>query len=132
MNIRLARRGDLSKLEQIYQEYYKDEFPFPFASNEKRRILDKFVVEDDDENIITCGALELLSEVVAITDKSFDARIRREALYKLFQALLFNADKFSFDQIHCTVINDPNWERHLIDIGWKNCKGNFLFHKVSP
>ena len=130
-NIRLARESDLIKLREIHEKYYKNEFPFPFDSGSKRVLLNRFIVEDSSGNIITSGALELLSEVVAVTDKSFDTKVKREALYKLFHALLYDAEKFSFDQIHCTVIDDPNWERHLTDIGWKKCKGNFLFHKVS-
>ena len=130
MNIRTSQQEDWAILDRIHSKYYDNEFSSPFR-DEKRKIISNFVVEDDDKKIITWGGLELLSEVVAVTDKSFDPKIRREALYKIFQALLFAAEIHKFDQIHCTIIDDPNWERHLTKVGWNKCKGNFLFHKVQ-
>lgn len=125
MNIRLLEAGDIEKIEQIHKKFYDGEFVLPF----NRKLLNKYIVESDDGKIITFGALELNAEVIAITDKDIDIKDRREALYKLYQAMLFEASHFKFDLIQCSV-TDPYWERHLKKIGFVESKGKLLVHKV--
>src|SRR6266404_1797978 len=114
--VRAFESSDISKLVDIHKRNYEQEFPFPFSG--ARAFLDeKFVVEDEYHNIITFGALEIALEAVVMTDKCCPIKQRREALYKLLQALSFAAEGHGFDMFHCTI-QDLKWLEHLKRAGF--------------
>lgn len=129
MNIRQFTEEDVPELYDIHRRFYEKEFVFPFGT-EFRPLLDKFAVVDDSDKIISFGSLELSVEAIVITDKSREVNDRREALYKLMEALQWNARNHQFHHIHCTV-QDDKWEHHLIKAGFKRCKGNYLYLPVT-
>ncbi|HWY34354.1 MAG TPA: hypothetical protein VNX68_06885 [Nitrosopumilaceae archaeon] len=128
MEVRLLKPEDMFKLREIHKKFYKDEFIFPY--DRVGKVLDQFVVAEGEE-IITFGTLELTAEIIAITNKDFSAKIRREALYKLYDCLVFNADVNGHDIIHCMAIDDEKWFRHLKKVGFQECRGKYLYNKVS-
>ena len=122
MNIRALQPEDIDKLRHIHMCYYKDEFEFPdFLNN----FLCAFVVIDENnEQIISCGGVRLIAECVTLTDKNYPIKDRRTALYQVLDASSFIAGKADFNKIHA-VTENRNWTRHLMKIGFHS-RGNIL------
>lgn len=128
MIIKLMGETDLDQLRKIHQEFYETEFVFPFDGPNK--LLDKYVIENDDGEIIIFGALEVVVEGIVITNKGIDIKERREAFYKLLQCLQFSAKNNNFDTFHLSA-QDKKWANHLIKkFGFKPCRGEFLYTEV--
>jgi hypothetical protein len=122
MNIRLAHDRDLDAVRELHALYFSDKFEFPDLTH----FLCLMVVEDDNGKIITFGGVRTILEAVAITDMSSSARIRREALYKLLQGSIFTANAHKYIEIHCFIQQSVGWFKHLIKVGFKQCKGTAL------
>lgn len=116
---------DIPELYDIHRRFYEKEFDFPFGK-EFRPLLDKYLVIDDNDKIITFGSLELSVEAIAITDLARTTREREEALRKLLEALKFSARNHNFNMFHCTI-QDPKWESILKKHEFNNCKGSYLY-----
>ena len=120
--------NDMDELISIHQRHFENEFPFP-GHTQQPFLEEKYVVTDEHSNIITFGAFAITLEGIILTDKSRPIRERREALYKLFQAMSFTAGARGFNMFHCTV-QDEKWLRHLKKIGFKEIKGEYLYYPI--
>jgi hypothetical protein len=128
MIIRLFQPSDLEQLRAIHARDYEQEFPFPFDGENK--LLDKYVVVNDRNIIITFGSLEVVTEGIVITNKVISVKERREAFYKLLQCLQFSAQNHGFGQFHATV-QENKWVKHLTkEFGFRECKGKYLYLDV--
>lgn len=122
MRIRALRPTDLTVLQEIHREFYREEFEFP---NFAKHFLGCYVVHDDDNQIISAGGLQTIPEVVLLTDKRQTVRARMEALLEILQASLFIADKFEYTQIHA-FIQEHGYEEQLKKKGFQQTKGTPL------
>lgn len=125
MNIRALEPDDLQQLEQIHARFYKDEFELPDFFG---KFLCAFVIEEDG-TIITAGGVRPIAEAIIVTNKDIDIEARRNALYKILEASMFTCGRTGFDQLHA-FIQDDNWKKHLLKIGFKSCKGDAIYLNV--
>jgi hypothetical protein len=121
--VRTLYPRDLDELKRIHEKFYKDEFSFP-------NFYDKFLcvaaVIDNDE-IISAGGIRTIAESVVITNKDASVRKRQEALKQILGFSMYAADHSGYDQFHA-FIQDEQWERHLLNAGFKHTKGKALVY----
>lgn len=128
MMIRLMNKGDEKELRKIHEKHYKNEFQFPF--DDYHHLLDKYIVTDENDDIVIFGALEVVVEAVVITNKDVHINKKRDAFYKILSCLQFSANKNCFPQIH-GIAQDEIWEKQLKKrFGFQECKGKYLFLDV--
>lgn len=127
MKIRLLRLEDIPKLEQIHDKFYADEFPFPLVVGRKH--FDKYVVTDDDDNILMFGTLEANVELIALSDLDADIKLRRDAYKKLIDISLAGAKYYGLPYIYASAPSDA-MEKHLKHRGFVDVKHKILLHKV--
>lgn len=120
MIIREFREEDIATAKQIYYKYYEDIEEIDFT-----KLLCAFTVLDDNGSIVTIGGLKPLVELVALTDKGQSTRNRRRALVHLFQATLYTAINFKYDEIHLFTCS-REWTKHLIKAGFQLLKDKVL------
>lgn len=126
MRIRIAKEHDLPRIKSIHEKFFMNDFVFPR--------FDKFVsplylIEKDGE-IITVGGTRTILEAIAITNMERSPLERYDALAKLFSAISLNSESIGYDQVHCFVKGDPNWERALKDHGFRDVNGKALVAEV--
>ncbi len=126
MIIRAFKESDLNQLMKIHEEFYKEEFSFNDFCN---AFVDFFVVEEDNQ-IISAGGIRAIAESVIMTNKVMSNKTRVRALHQMLEAQLFTCGKTNFRQLHA-FIQDKDWERHLMKIGFQKCKGDALFINVE-
>lgn len=121
IKLRSLRNDDLVDINSIYQEYFSGEFAPPD--------LTRFIcaaVAEENGRIISAGGIRAIPELITITDKSFSARKRVEALLKLLDASIYFGQKFGSDHIN-TFVQGDTWINQLKKKGFKECKGTALY-----
>ncbi len=126
MSLRAMRGYDMVDLKMIHHKFYREEFEFP---DFQEKFLNAFVIEKDGE-IITAGGVRIIAEAVALTDLSFDRRIRKEALQELLEGCAYTAGREGFDQLHA-FIQDHSWKQVLINRRFKPTKGEALVFQLG-
>lgn len=117
---------DLVQLLQIHDKYYKHEFDASELTD--GNYITNFKVTDGDR-IITAGGVRALTEIVLVTDKSINPRIRRKALIQALQVGLFTSQKVGAFGLHAFV-QDYSWEKQLKSHGFLNTAGKPLIYPV--
>jgi hypothetical protein len=126
MIIRSLVGGDLEKLRQIHEKYFKEEFDFPdFATN----FIGTFAILNNGK-IITAGGVRTIAESVLITDLGIPVNQRSEALYKALDLSKYFCKINNYDQLHAFVQGD-NWVRRLEKEKFHPCKGMALYTEVD-
>lgn len=123
MNIRPLTQEDLPEVERIHSKYFSDEFAFPNFSN---NFMCKFVIEDDDGEIVCAGGVRAIAEIIMITDQDITTREKRDSLMKSLNTAIYMSARNGFDQLHAFVQGDT-WNNILRKVGFKKCKGNALY-----
>ena len=122
MIVRLLKKNDWNKVKEIHERYYADEFSInDFFKN----VLNAYVVENDNGQIIVAGSVRMIAEAVMLTDKSFSVRQRKEALIEMYRTMLITTGRMNFDSLHAFV-QDSNWENQLKKFGFIDTKGKAL------
>ena len=117
MEIHYIESNDVDQIYNIYMNFFSDmefvDFYHKFHCSFK-------VVNDDISNrIIAVGGIRPLAEAVLLTNKDFSVRDRRDALYKIFEAVKYTAEKLEYTQIHAFAW-DEEYIKHLINrVGFK-------------
>jgi N-acetylglutamate synthase-like GNAT family acetyltransferase len=120
--IRQFREEDIIQLKQIHEKFYKEEFEFQdFCS----QFIDFFIIEEYGR-IISAGGIRSIAESVIMTDKEMLSKTKVRALHQMLEAQMFTCGRLGYHQLHA-FIQEKDWERHLIKIGFKQCKGDALF-----
>lgn len=122
MNVRPMEPKDLPDIELIHSKYFSDEFALPDFSD---KFLCKFVIEDDDGEIICAAGVRVIAESIMITDQDITAREKRNSLMQALNASIYMSGKNGFDHLHVFAQGDV-WNNILKKVGFRNCKGNAL------
>jgi len=129
MIIRVMKPDDFEQLKNIHEQFYSDDFSFKEFIG--RKWLDKFVIANDSNEIVVAGGIRLITECIAITDKSKSTRERREALLLLLEASKFTSGRNGYEGIHSFVDeSDPNWIEILKKYGFSPTKNQALYLQV--
>lgn len=123
MKVRAICEKDIEELRRIWYCHYRDEFDFP----EFTKFNCGYIIEDDDEKIITAGGIRMIAESVLVTDKDKSKFTRFRALQLALEMNKYFCKEAGFDQMHAFV-QDPIWEEHLIRHGFTFTKGKALVH----
>ena len=127
MNIRAMFERDLPQVKRIHEKFYEKEFSFEdFAS----KYLSSFIVHDDNGEIITAGGVRTIAEVVLVTDKDRSVRERKDALVIAQNASKYIAGNTGHDII-VAFIQDDDWLKHLMKVGFDKTKGISIFSPVN-
>ena len=127
VKIRLLELDDLPKLVEIHEKFYKDQFEFPIGSDRKQ--LDKYIVTDENDNILIFGTLEVNAELVALSDLDADIKLRREAYSRIIAANLFGANNYNLPYIYASATSEA-MAKHLKHRGFTMPKHPILIHRV--
>jgi hypothetical protein len=125
MIVRAFEDKDIDKVEDIHKKYFTSEFDI---DNFNHLIRSAFVVEKHGD-IICVGGVKSLAECVLITDMGISHITRTKALRQALNIFGYIARQTGHDSIHAFV-NDDQWRDHLIDEGFKVCKGTPLVLEV--
>lgn len=125
MIVRAFDQNDISELERIYEKHFSAEFDI---DNFNHLIERAFVVEKHG-NIICIGGIKPLAEAVLVTDMDKSSFDRVKALKQSLNIFGYIARRSNFDSIHAFV-NDSEWQKHLLNEGFKICKGTALVLEV--
>lgn len=118
---------DIESLKAIHDKHYKDDFSFPDFINDSYLL--KFVVTDDNDNIITGGGVRAITEAVLVTDRDVVIGERRQALLQAMKLSTYAAHTNNFNQLHAFIQGD-NWVRHLKKVGFVETKGQTLVYNI--
>ena len=113
---------------QIHNKHFKDEFELSELFDDK--VLNKFVITDDDDKVVTFGGIKLLFELACVTDLDRTPRERVVALKTFLDTALSQARKKQFEQLHCFAthnIEDNKWVGMLEKVGFSQTKGRALY-----
>lgn len=119
MNIRSLEKVDFYKLEQIHKRYYKKEFDLP---DFMEKYICAYTVHNGNDIPILSGGVRTIAEIVALTDKSRNAKEKYKALYKLLDACMFSCHKYGYEQFHAFV-QDEEFLHTLLNRGFRKTKG---------
>src|ERR1043165_2401826 len=104
MNIRSLSEDDDFILRKIHQKFYRDEFNFP----DLKKFIFKYVITDNNDQIITAGGIKILAEGILLTDKARSPRERLEALYEAMDLNRAFCQNANIEQLH-VFIQDPSY-----------------------
>lgn len=125
--VRAIETEDIDRLKEIHARFFEKEFSFQdFCS----AWISNFVITDDNDEIITAGAIRPLMEIVAITDYNKSPRLRRAALYDMLEIAHYVLRRTNATQLHCFV-QDEKWYHQLIKSGFKPCVGKPLYMNLG-
>lgn len=122
LKIRPLSTNDIEKIREIHSKYYQDEFEFPDFFN---NFLCAFAVTTDTDSIISVGGVRSIAESLVITDKDYNVKTRRAALFRVLDASEFIARDAKYNELHAFV-QDEDWYNHLRKIGFLPTKGKPL------
>jgi hypothetical protein len=122
MTIRKLRLTDIPGLYEIWKKYYINDFTFP---DFYEKYLFSNIIVDENDQIISLGAVRVIPEAVFITDKNRSIRQRKFALESLLELTMIELKDRKFDQLHAQV-NDENWKNVLVKYGFNKCAGTVL------
>lgn len=107
---------DVQQIQEIWQKYFANDFPFEEFFNQMKF---SCLVEDSSNKIVTAMAVRPILEAVMITNKDCSPRKRVEAILQLRPHIA------RLGQVHAFVTDD-GWESHLKRHGFRDSKGKAL------
>ena len=122
MNIRPLEEKDIQAVKYIHARWFNDEFTFPDFFD---KFICRFIIEDDDNEIVCAGGVRLITESIMITDQNISSRQKRDVLLEALNVSTHMANKNDFAHLHAFV-QDDTWNKILKKVGFRNCKGNAL------
>ncbi len=124
MKVRALTTDDIDAVKELHNRYYS-EFGFPNFM----QLLNAFVIEDDNGEIIMAGGIEQVAEVVLVTNKSQNKIKIGRALIEAQMVSLFTCKKFGIKEMYAFV-NNYEYAKHLIQHGFTEHKLKTLNMKV--
>jgi hypothetical protein len=115
VKIRDLRSEDLYEISKLHNKYYS-EFDFPRFAN----MINAFVIEDEKNDIVMAGAVELVGEAVLVTNKE-KSRIKiGKALVEAQRCSVFTCKVSGIRDLYAFV-KDDEYAKHLIQHGFSDC-----------
>lgn len=112
MNTRPLVRGDLEIVRRLHDKYYS-EFRFPDFLN----LLNGFIIEDENKEIIMAGGVEHTAEAVLVTNQE-KSRIKiGRALVEAQKVALFTCKHFEINELYAFT-NNEEYIKHLVQHGF--------------
>ena len=93
---------------------FRSEFSFPNLAHSAGKY-----IEHDNNEVVLFGSLQMIPEVVLITDKTKSVRQRHKALYSFLEKISNRAREMGFNQIHVFPSDDERWRNRLQKDGFK-------------
>lgn len=128
MIVRNFEDVDIPDLLRIHQNFYESEFSI--SEFDVNNFIDKFVIADESNQIVSICGVRNIAEIIAVTDKNHSVRARREALMKMLEVSNFIARRSDFDSIHAFV-QDKVWLNQLLRHGFKLTNGTTIIKSVA-
>lgn len=128
MNIRLIRWKEVDELLEIWKKHFSNDFPFPLDSNRKQ--LERYVVVDDNDKIITFGMLELYPEINSMSDLDMNVIVRRDAYHMLLDQLEKDSLHYKMKELYCSISGE-GWERHVRREGFTDPNKKILVKRLK-
>src|SRR3990167_8407483 len=125
MIVRAFEDKDLDQLVKLHERHFSTEFDI---DNFNHLIERAFVVEKHG-NIICIGGIKTLAEAILVTDLDQNEFTRVRALRQALNIFGYIARRTGHDSIHA-FIQDDQWRSHLMNEGFKVCKGTPLILEV--
>ena len=125
MKSRRFESSDLKKFEELHKKYYS-EFEFPNFMD----MVNAFVIENDEGEMIMAGAIESVGEVVLVTDKEKPLVSIGRALVEAKAISEFTARYRGIKELYAFVSNE-DYAKHLIQHGFSRHKHIPLRMRVS-
>ncbi len=110
--------NDLTEIKRLHDAYYS-ELDFPEFS----RLLNSFLVEDENGDIVTAGGIEPMAEGLLVSNKSMNRIKLGKALVIAQGAFLVTCERFGFKWLHAFTKN-PDFVRHLLQHGFETRNGD--------
>jgi hypothetical protein len=126
--IRNPEAQDLKVIQEIHDKFYKQEFPLSDLVS-GGNWLGRYIICNNDNELVVAGGVRSIAEVVAITDKTKSIKDRRKALLELLLVCEF-ISKEKYNQLHASI-QDSVWEEHLLKYGFNPCAGKMLFLNIK-
>ena len=112
LKIRPLTLNDIEELSRLHDKFYS-EFDFPHFGN----MLNAFIIEDENNEIVMAGGVEKVAEVVLVTNKE-KSRIKiGKALVEAQRCSLFTCSVNNIRDMYAFVNNDE-YAKHLIQHGF--------------
>jgi len=128
MIIREPTPEDWNELRNIHAKFYANEFRF---EDFWRAAISVFAVINDDNNrIVTAGAVRPIAEMVAITNKDTSVRARQKGLNQMLLIANHLLRDTPMNQLH-VFIQDKKWEDQLLRHGFSRTMGNALYINLT-
>lgn len=125
MIVRALEEKDIPQLVSIHEKFFSNEF----SIDNFNHLIERAFVVEYKERIICVGGIKTLAEAVLVTDMDYNYHTRTKALKQSLNIFGYIARQTGHDSIHAFV-NDDHWRDHLLNNGFKNCKGNAVFLEV--
>ena len=112
MITRALTPNDIKKVLDLHKRHY-NEFEFP----EFDRMLNAFIIEDDNQEVIMAGGIEQVAESVLVTNKDMSRIKIGRALVEAQQIVAFTCKQFGIREVYAFV-NNEEYAAHLIQHGF--------------
>jgi hypothetical protein len=112
MNTRAIRLEDLPIIEKLHERYHS-RFEFPGFGN----MLNAFVIEDDNQDIILACAIEKVAEGMLVTDLSKNRIVLGKALVEALRCAEFTCIRHGIRDLYAFVDLD-SYAKHLKQHGF--------------
>lgn len=112
MIIRALKQDDIKQVLKIHKKYY-DEFDFPAFD----KMLNAFIIEDGNQEIIMAGGIEQVAESVLVTNKEMSRIKIGRALVEAQQIVAYTCQQFGIREVYAFV-NNNEYAEHLIQHGF--------------
>lgn len=104
---------DLIKIKELHDKYYS-EFEFPDFSH----IWRGFVIEDESDEIVMAGGVEIMGEALLVSNKSKSRIKLGKALVVAQGACAYTCNRLRIRNLHAFV-NNSEYARHLVKHGFQ-------------
>jgi hypothetical protein len=125
LKIRAITPSDIALVRKLHEQYYRQfEFP-PFANS-----LNAFVIEDEKNEIVMAGSVEMVAEAMLITNKAKSEIKIGKALVEAQKCSAYTCAVHKIRDLYAFVDNDV-YAQHLIQHGFHD-SGRALKLRIPP
>ena len=120
LKIRALTSEDLSEVQELHEKFFSN-LEFPDFYN----MLNAFIIEDENEEIILAGGVQPIGEAVLVTNKDKNRTKIGRALVEAQRCAMYTCGLFNIRELHAFV-QDTKYANHLIQHGFEERKATVL------